>query len=376
MKLNKKLNISSLLYYLAFFLLIFQSMTRWVTIKNFSLLSSLCSISIPPVLLLVFIIKNQKITKKNLLIIIILIILTIISMTISKGNAIWNIILFIISSKNIDTNNIIKFDFITKIILMVFIYILYKNGLTENIVIYRNDVFRYGLGFGHPNTFSVYLMGICLDFLYLTFKTKYKKFSYILIILGISIISIYCDSRSSMYTLAIALILSLIMKLIKNNKCIINFLSKLPIVFMLLSFFATIAYKYRNSFNFIYKLNEILSNRIALMYQFYEKYSITLFGNYFINYHTQSTSTASVLDNTYILLLTKFGVLITIMIIWTMYKRIKKAFEEENFGLAICLISFTFFGLMENGMIVLFYNPFLLSLADFIFKKGESNENE
>jgi len=378
---NKTVNVPNLLYYLAYFLLVFQSMTRWVLIDGISTMSSICNKIIPLILLLVFIIRNKKTTKSNILIIMVLVMLILISMKISKGTAILNIILFIITAKGMDIDKVIKFDLVIKLILIILVYILYINGLTEYVVIYRNDssVLRYGLGFGHPNTFSVYLMSICLDFLYLKFKSKQKKFAYLAIVLAIIFISKYCDSRSSIYTLTIALIISLFAPLIKKNKIISNMFSNIPIIFMIVSLLATIMYKYKKIFTFMPALNEIFSNRILLMYQFYEKYSINIFGNYFIDYHTQSTATGSVLDNAYILLLLKFGILITIIIILAISKRVKKSLKDGNMGLVVCLTSFAFFGLMENGMIVLFYNPFLLFLSHLIFdnkKKGELNENK
>ena len=375
---NKKINISNLLFYISYFLLVVQSMTRWVHLEIIPSFSTVCNIIIPLLLLLVFILKNNKINKKVFLVILLLTILTITSMFITNGNAIWNIVLFLITSKNINLDKLIKFDLIIKTIVIIIIFILYKNGLTDDIVIYRNSVRRYGLGFGHPNTFSVYLMSICLDLLYISFKTKYKRISYLIIIFSILFISKYCDSRSAIFTLLLTLILSISISLIKNKKILMNITSKLPYLFMIASFVATILYKYKNYFPFIESLNALLSNRILLMYQFYEEYSITLLGNRFIDYHTQATSTASVLDNAYILLLTKFGIIISLIIVIALSKRIKKAYSEENIGLIVCLLSFSFFGLMENGMIVLFYNPFLLFISHLIYsykKKGEINEN-
>ena len=221
-------------------------------------------------------------------------------------------------------------------------------------------------------------MSVCLDFLYLTFDTKYKKISYIFIILSILFIYTFCNSRSSIYTLILVLLFSFVIPLIKNNKVAKFSLSNLPFIFMILSFGLTIMYKYKKVFTFMVSLNEVLSNRIFLMSEFYNRYSISLFGNLFIDYNTHSTSTSSVLDNAYMLLLIKFGIIITFILLYAISKRVRKGLDEKNFAIAICLTAFVFFGLMENGMIILFYNPFLLFLADLIFKKNKEvkiNEN-
>lgn len=369
-----KKKVSNILFFITYFLFIFQSMTRWVNIELIIKFSNIIGFLIPFLLIVVFIMKNDNINKKSFFIIYICTCITIISTYITKGNAIWNIVLFVIASKKIDIRKIIKFDLGAKIIIMIFVLLLYKGGFTESIVIYRANAPRYGLGFGHPNTFGVYLLSICLDLIFLTFNNSKKKFSVVFCMVSYVIIATFCDSRSSMNTLIIVTCLTVLFSVWKKNSIVLEFLAKIPWLFLILSFTVTIMYKYANYFPFIYKLNELLSNRILLMYQFFEKYSITIFGNYFIDYRTEATTTAGVLDNAYMLLLIKFGIIVTFLIIWAISKRMKIAVKNKEIGLIICFTGFLFFGLIENGMIVLFYNPFLLFLSDLVYHKRKNKQ--
>lgn len=66
---------------------------------------------------------------------------------------------------------------------------------------------------------------------------------------------------------------------------------------------------------YYFQLGELFSSRISLTAAFLKEYSIHLFGSRFINYGTGTIGTTFVLDNAYMSLLIKFGLLVALLFI-------------------------------------------------------------
>lgn len=362
---RKTINVSKMLFYISYFLLIAQSMTRWV--NNIELFSSFCTIIIPILLLFSILAQVNKYTKNNVLLFIFLIIISFLSFYVSGDIAILYIVLFIMASKNLEFKKIVKFDLVIKLSLLCLVLFLYFRGMTEVVISYNVRGVRYALGFGHPNTLSVYVLGICSDIAFLTYEKRNLKWYMLLAIIAI-LINAICRSRGSVIGIILLVALSILIPKLKNNFAF----QKIVIYLFPILFFLSIlsSYLFLNyDIDLLNSLDELFSNRISLMAVFLENYSINLFGNKFINYATGVTGTSYVLDNAYLSMLLKFGLCVTTMFLFMIPMKMKDAIKNNQDAIIICLISFIVFGLMENGFYVLFYNPFLLSLGDLIYKK-------
>lgn len=363
---SKKINIMAFLFYILYVTLIINNMTRWVI--GISCLRTLLNYSSYAILLVLLFLKVIRMNIKETLISIILVSIGIISYVVTKDNIVLMLFLLLICAKDIDINKIVKLDLILKVSLVLIIFILYRCDLTKVVIIDSNIErgLRYSFGFGHPNTFGIYMFNICADLLYINYSKK-NKWQYILIIFISYLVDKFCDSRCAFLCMIIMIILSLFTP--KKNLKIINAIYKYSFfIFLFISLGFTLAYIHNPS-KILYTLNSLFSGRISLMSSFYSYYGIKLFGNYFINYSTGKVGIFYVLDNAYISLLVKFGLVISIILGVLFIKRIQQSIEKNEKSLMICLVVYIIFGLMENGLYLFFYNPFILSLTEALYNK-------
>lgn len=371
LKISKD-NLVSVLYYIAYIMFIVISMTRWV--YNIDGIQYILNLVYRGILVYIFIFNLPRINYKEIFKLLLIVGVGFLTSYFSKNPSIFNISLFVINSKNINFKNLIKVDFITKIITFTIVLLLYKAGLTENIIYYTIDRgIRYSFGFGHPNTFGVYILSMSADFIYL-YRKKNKFIVYLILLLLVFILNIYCDSRSSMLGIILLVVFSI---LLDNNKIKIKkYFTYLYPVLALVSVVIAIIFKNGSPNAFFIKLDNLFSYRLSLMGAFFNRYPVTLFGNYFVDYNTRNRiDWTYVLDNAYLTMLLRFGIISFLYCLVMIPILIKSAINRNDYKLVICLSVFCLFGLMENGLFVLFYNPFILAIAIDIFKKGDINEN-
>ena len=375
MKQLENIKISTILFYISYFLLIFQSMTRWV--HNIEFLQNICPILIFGSLVISIILQYKKIEKNKLIIITLISIISFCSYWESRDIAILYIVIFAIAFKDKEYRNLIKFDLIIKTAMLLLIFFLYSKGLTEKIIYYYNARgVRYSLGFGHPNTLGMYLLNICADIAYLNYDKK--RISLYILIISIAVFVNYVPrSRGASIAIILLIIFSYIIPLIKNNQIFKIVAKNLCVFFIIISFLSGLIFL-QNKLGILVKLNEIFSNRINLIADFLKTYPITAFGNNFVNYNTNNLGNVYTLDNAYITILLKYGLLVTIICSLMMNFNIRQALHNKKYAIIMCLLTYMFLGLMENGFYVLAYNPFLLSFSELICsnrKEGDNNEN-
>lgn len=220
--------------------------------------------------------KNIKITIIDLFIIMISLISVLVSQNFSLiAPAIFCIL--IVYFDNVDCRKLLKYYLILYMILVTIIvinYFLFNNG-NNDITMWRIDqlITRKSLGFGHPNSFSIAWLGICMTYL-LNLKRSYLMNGIFLLVMNIIF---YRLTRSR--TEFIIITLSVIMTIIFNKKSehfipkwMKHILAMTPLLFLGISFL--IMWESKNPI-----INSYLSGRPTLYKQFFDMGRITLLGN-------------------------------------------------------------------------------------------------
>ena len=124
-------------------------------------------------------------------------------------------------------------------------------------------------------------------------------------------------------------------------------------------------------------INSLVSNRIKMIAMFIDDYDVTLFGNNLELLGTKAAlekgEVAKVLDNSYIKIILQYGILVYIMMASFFVRGIKKAEKEGDYILIILFTLFCIYGIMENVLVLLQYNIFLLYFSQVIYNKEEEN---
>ena len=363
----KTIRPSLLFFYLAYTFILLQAM-----FNNVPSLTPLYGIIDKLVIVLIFLtilFQNQIYRIKEIVWVVIIFAIVVISYFLSKDNIILKAIMLIIASKDINFKKFIKFDLVIKVIFCFIIIIFSQIGIAENYVILRADgTIRQSLGFSHPNALAAYWLSICCDYIYLAFN-KNKIIKLFICTIITFIIGYITDSRTVIICVSLMIILLLYNNYL-NNKIIKKIVIFLPYLLFALSLSS--AYLYKSS-DLIKNIDRLLSKRIYYTEQYLQKYDINLFGQKIETVSTVQSRllniSPQILDNSYIVLLLKFGIILLFCSCLLLSLRLKLSYRERDKLLIIILIIFMIVGLFENWLIKINYNPFILSFSSLIYRE-------
>lgn len=363
----KTIRPSLLFFYLAYTFILLQAM-----FNNVPSLTPLYGIIDKLVIVLIFLtilFQNQIYRIKEIAWVVIIFAIVVISYFLSKDNIILKAIMLIIASKDINFKKFIKFDLVIKVIFCFIIIIFSQIGIAENYVILRADgTIRQSLGFSHPNALAAYWLSICCDYIYLAFN-KNKIIKLFICTIITFIIGYITDSRTVIICVSLMIILLLYNNYL-NNKIIKKIVIFLPYLLFALSLSS--AYLYKSS-DLIKNIDRLLSKRIYYTEQYLQKYDINLFGQKIETVSTVQSRllniSPQILDNSYIVLLLKFGIILLFCSCLLLSLRLKLSYRERDKLLIIILIIFMIVGLFENWLIKINYNPFILSFSSLIYRE-------
>lgn len=363
--MKKTINEKSL-FWLGYFLIIFSDMFVMVDLVS-SLLDYINVIGLILIILYNFITSSYD--WKTTIIMIILFLCSIFSYSIFKDFIILKFLILLFSLKKMDFDELIKKDITIKISLTLLLILLFILGLTNSQTFIRNESLRYSLGFTHPNTAGFYFMIIAFELIYL-YRGKIKKtYIFYLILLAIMVNEL-TGSRSSVISIILLSIFLLYYKYSKcrllNNKIIKFVVRNSFFILMLFSFIVTM--KYQSGTSLAIKLNSILSGRLSLFSFYVSRYNIMVFGNDLI---TKGNMT---LDNSYLYLLLKFGI-ISFLVYYLLYRqKIMELYQNKDYVFIFIILTLMIYGLMEITTLKSTYNIFLLSFSTLLFKSSKEKK--
>lgn len=372
-KLNNTHNFGipiNLLFYIAYFLIIASDIFDNISIfKNVLIIVDIVSV----LLLSIVILVKRKIDIKMF----VFLILVFISAIISDDRSLVKLPFLLMAFNGIEFNEFIKKDFIFRIILVCILFLFNGLGITDNgILEIRNGFVRNSFGLGHPNSFAFYLTIISLDYYYIESKKNNPNIlrPFLFSLLMIFFIFLFVGSRTNILIISLFSILFL-----ARNKITLKSSSFFSYAFgicMILS--VILAYIYNPNNNVLSVLDNILSRRLYLSNYFLNNYNITLFGNKVI------TSKFYALDNAYINLFIRYGIVLSFYLIIMFKNASKKLIKNKEYVLVIVLAIFSIYGLSETPMYIPAKNPYILLLSfswisnrkNLFNRRSYSNEQE
>lgn len=280
-----------------------------------------------------------------------------------SGNLIvFKFVIILLYCKYEEFNVIVKTDMYIKTILFIVLILLSFVGLTNDFEIYRGENARYSFGFFHPNTFSMYVTILFMEYFYV-FKNKLKLRFWLLIGIILSgIIIILADSRTAVVCLIMFLIYLIFEKRIILKAKLVNIIKNLYLILLILSIVLTMLFP--RNIKVIYKIDTFISGRIWIQNKYMNAYDVTLFGN--------KMEFDRTLDNVYIRYLLNYGVLATLALDYMYRTIIKNAYRNKNILICAIFTIIALYGLMENVMFDITFNIFWI----YVFKKSKITESD
>ncbi len=287
-------------------------------------------------------------------------------------------ILFIVLGQNIAIDKLMRYDIKLKIGLLVIIVGMSLLGIVQN---YSNDFYsgyKQAYGFGHPNTFTCYVLIILIEWLCLRYK-KMRWYDWLGVLASWTIVMLIGGGRTSGYTFLVVFLLywvaTVVPKLFYTKVSTILFAIVTPVM-AAFSFWMTYLYGEGNSIAVL--LNTVVSGRFRYANLALETYGIKLFGQEIEFTGTRAAAlnntTAFLVDNAYVHSALVWGGVAFILLIVLYSILFVKLLKAKRIELALLCLFFVVLGVGETYMLSVVYNLSLICLLGVSYKKTESTD--
>ncbi|UTX36515.1 hypothetical protein [Ligilactobacillus salivarius] len=382
-----KFALSNFVYYMAIYIyMIFMTLTQTMFFNKFQGYKYLLVIF--SILILVFIkeyisLLERKESIKNILILMAIII---ISYAVGKESLSCTSVL-VYTSRNVNINQIIKNVTYLLMIILIFIIISSKLNIIPNYSVLRGGNVRQYLGFRYSLYPTAILFNIVAGYIYV-YKRKVKLS--VLIFLSIFARYLYMCTYAKLSTVLVFAVILIaifdkymgILKIKFVNKIIYSFRYSY-IILTILSVW--IVSTYNQSVEWMNKLNILLESRISLAKQSVDMYGMNLFGIKDLAWQGNGLSLEGTevkniaylyVDNFYINIIQQYGLIFSIILLIIFTLTIMKSLKEGDNYLGLILIIFAFHGLLDNLMMTLYYNIFLITLFPILSENAYGNDKK
>lgn len=323
-----------------------------------------------------------KYTRREAWIIVLIGVISIVTLITTRRQGMLFSALAIVGIKNIDLKKCIKMIMTIGGILFIFVVLRYilVNGLSDEVTSVRYifgkeiNVYKTSFGYNHANKTFTLLSVLVLSYIYLNYgKISYKQWSVIVVItLGVFY---YTFSRTGLIVILFSIIYYFVLESkLYNNNTLKKFLNSVPLLSVVVSFILPYIYRW-GKVPLISEINKMMSDRIHLSYEFLSYFKPKLFGQNVDNlnaYREQTNNWYLVCDNSYVLILCAYGILVFLLCLYLIYRLSIMAKDDKS--KLFVLSSFCVYGIAEAFFIIFFVNFSMLFIKDILFKKTYDEE--
>lgn len=296
--------------------------------------------------------------------------------------------IFIYVLRDIPFKSVAKISLAVSVFMLLFVIASAKLGVIINYLEISGPRVRSYLGFRYALYPSILLMNVIAITLYLK-QNNIRYWQWLLLTLSVYWVYGQTDSRLTFYNSCILLVFNILIKWFPD------ILSKLGNVFKIfrltfiinaiISFWISINYLgSNNSFvnSFLFKLNHMLGDRLFLANKSLELFGFGLFGkqvdwngNGLTIEGVRNYQTYLYVDNLYIRILQKFGLLVLVLMLALLTLTLFKAIKKDQWVIAFILIVMSFQSMIDDLNMYLHYNIFWILIGSLIYTQYHySNE--
>lgn len=297
----------------------------------------------------------------------------------TNNNIVMIMIAFIMGAKGIDFYKIVRTYFNINLVLLLLTITYALLGIIRNFIFYRNGFYRLSMGIDYPTDFAAYVFYLILAYCYLHFeKLNLGDWTAFVVISAL----LYLITNARLDAILILLIIPVIAGARKiqfedklNNEVnglsyIVNHYWSLTIILPYIYVLMT-AY-YNNHNKILSKINDVLSGRLWYGKLGLQRYGISVLGQRVTEhgwgglkgYNLSQTDIAKYffIDSTYIRLIVIYGVLTGAILIGVLFFVSIRETIRGNYALVSILLLIAISSLVDQHMLEITYNVFLLSL--------------
>ena len=340
-------------------------------------LNSLVSLSVFVLLMVQIMLLLPSFEKRELIIITCITIPVAVATLLSGHRTMLSAWMFIVASKNESMDRMVRTVFKILIIAIPLVCISYMMGWLEDNVVVMRGLERSSMGFSHPNQLGLSIFQLAVCYCYIN-KEKNNILNYIFIIAAMIFVYTVPNSQTACICLLMLLVvLSIYKYIIKYKQVMVKiYMVILWIGALFMNVFSIIlSYIDIHKYSALSGIDRWASARFSLGHRVWEIHGVSFFGQ-MVYVSEEERALAGIterlwLDNAYLCILLRYGILVFILFSAAYLWMIKYAAARKKYILAIILFLYALYGVMENGLFVLAHNIFLIAFADLLYKKEE-----
>ena len=297
-------------------------------------------------------------------------------------------IIFIYALRDIPFKSVAKTSLLVSVLMLLFVIVSANMGVITNYLEISGTRVRSYLGFRYALLPSILLMNIVAIALYIN-KNNIRYWQWLLLSLSVYWVYGQTDSRLTFYNSCILLVFNILIKWFPNMLSKLgNVLKVFKLTFIvnaIISFWITINYLgSNNSFvnSFLFKLNQMLGGRLYLANKSLELFGFGLFGkpvewngNGLTVEGVRNYQTYLYVDNLYIQVLQKFGLLVLVLMVTLLTLTLSKAIKKNQWIIAFILIVMSFQSMIDDLNLYLHYNIFWILIGSLIYSDYQFSES-
>lgn len=264
--------------------------------------------------------------------------------------------------RNVESERVIRFIFLTVLVMTGLVAVLTGIGLIENQMVVQNEVrIRYGLGYNVWSILPFQYLSLCMMFMYLS-KKKIRISMIMIMLAGAYFIGVYTDTKSSIAITVFAIFCLFVAEYIqiKNwRKC--RWLISMPILLTVLSIIMTILFK--RGVGFFQRLNMILNQRLQYPAIGFDRYGVGLWANPDVEISGDPDKYFGI-DNNYLSLLIVWGIVALAVVLFIYTYLVWYCIQTENIKLLAIVMVMLFTAIMWSRLLVLIEAEYLVCFSN------------
>lgn len=292
--------------------------------------------------------------------------------------------MMILGARGVEFKKIIEWFFGLSLSWLLVIVIIALLGIILNLRYAPvNRPIRYALGIGYPTDFAAHVFFLVLAYCYLKFKDL-RWLHYVVI--GLLAVVVYKITDARLDTVAMLMTIPMIWlaKMATKHQFAKHLMafSWIPIPLLAVGInYLGIFYNRHN--DWLHKIDHLLSGRLYYSQIGFHRYPITLFGQSVTQngyggvqgmktFLGKSNINYFYLDSSFVRLLLMYGLVILILIVTMMVLTSLKGYLRGDYALCAIILLVTVACVVEQHLIEITYNPFLIALCAKIMRKQKN----
>lgn len=315
-----------------------------------------------------FLLFGYKIRKKKIVYIVVVSIIVVITVVANTGNlrvaSLW---IFIIAANNIDLDSCIRRVYRISLICFFAVIFMFLLGIIPEYTMYRGSVVRHSLGFAHPNILGIRVFQLMAYNLYI-YRNNLNVKNYILAAICILFSYKIPNAQASVVGIFLLMLGFSIYQIFKVRfPKLLKSYSYVLFCFSVLANIVSIYYGIHGikKGTIIMAFDNVLSNRLSGAHHTYLYYGISIFGQKMVTGIVNGRYFNG--DNVYMLLLMQYGFIVYFLFSIAYFICLMNMIKKKKYAFAVILSIYALYGIMQNDILSLSFNIFLLAIAELIY---------